>query len=180
VKCWNFCKAEWSRFCLLTWESIERLPPRDTTNIEKAYKKLCESLLFTAKQCIPRGRHKNYVPCWDKECKTLYRSFLRAQVGTDSERAASSLLSRLDQRRQEQWEEALKSIDFSHSTGKAWSIISKLTGRSGHSTCLRPVSANSIASQLVKNGAHEIGLQAKILAHFLKNRREIYSVQGRC
>ena len=32
------------------------------------------------------------MPCWDKECETLYRSFIRAPVGTDSDRAASSLL----------------------------------------------------------------------------------------
>ena len=31
-----------------------------------------------------------YVPCWDKECETLYRSFIQAPVGTVSDRAASS------------------------------------------------------------------------------------------
>jgi len=30
VKGWNFCKADWKLFCLLTDESIERLPPQDT------------------------------------------------------------------------------------------------------------------------------------------------------
>jgi len=34
VQRWNFCKADWMRFCLLTDESIERLPPPDTLNIE--------------------------------------------------------------------------------------------------------------------------------------------------
>jgi len=28
--------------------------------------------------------------CWDKECETLYHSFIRAPVGTDSDRATSS------------------------------------------------------------------------------------------
>jgi len=94
------------------------------------------------------------VPCWDKECKTLYRSFIRAPVGTASDRDASSLLSRLQQK-QERWEEAVNSIDFSHSSRKAWRTINKLTGRSGHSSRLCPVSATSIASQLVKNGAQK-------------------------
>jgi len=35
----------WNRFFLLTGESVERLPPLDTTDIEKAYQKLCESLV---------------------------------------------------------------------------------------------------------------------------------------
>ena len=62
-------------------------------------------------------------------------------------------VSRLQQK-QERWEEAVNSIDFSHSSRKAWRIINKLTGRSGCS-CVCPVLANSIASQLVKNGAHK-------------------------
>jgi len=84
----------------------------------------------------------------------LYSSFTRAPVGTDSERTASSLLSRLEEKKQERWEEAVTSVKFSHSSRQAWRTINKLTGRSGRSSHQCPVSANSIASQLVKNGAH--------------------------
>jgi len=157
VKRWNFRKTDWKRFCLLTGESVEGLPPRDTPDIERACQDFCENLLSAAKQCIPRGRRKNYVPCWDKECETLYRSFIQAPVGTDSDRAASFLLSRLQQKQQERWEEAVNSIDFSHSSRKAWRTINKLTGRSGRSSRLCSVSANSIASQLVKNRVHKTG-----------------------
>jgi len=131
------------------------LPPPDTPDIEGAYQDFCESLLSAAKQCIPHGRRKNYVPCRDKECKTLYRSIIRAPVGTASNRVASSLLFRLQQKKQERWEEAANSIDFSHSSRKAWRTINKLTGRSGRSSRVCPVSSNTIASQLVKNGAHK-------------------------
>jgi len=81
----------------------------------------------------------------------------RSLEGTDSDRAASSLLSRLEQKKQERWEEAVNSNDFSHSSRKAWRTINKLTGRSGRSSRLCPVSANSIASQLMKNGEHRTG-----------------------
>ena len=50
----------------------------------------------------------------------------------------------------------VNSIDFSHSSCKAWSTINKLTGRFGNSSHLCPTLANSTASQLVKNGAHKI------------------------
>ena len=70
-------------------------------------------------------------------------------------RADSSLLSRLQQKKPEWWEEAVNSIDFSHSIRKAWRTTNKLTGRSGRSSGVCPVSQNSIASQLVKNGAHK-------------------------
>ena len=101
VKRWNFRKADWKRFCFLKGESVKKLPPPDTPDIDRAYQNICEYLLSAAKQYIPRGRRKNYVPCWDKECENLYRSFIRAPVGTASDRAASSLLSRLQQKKQE-------------------------------------------------------------------------------
>jgi len=75
-------------------------------------------------------------------------------VGTDPDRVVSSLLSRLEQKKQEPWEEAVNSMNFSYSRRKTCSTLNKLTGRPGLSSLLCPVSANSIASQLVKNGAH--------------------------
>jgi len=49
VKRWNFRMADWKHFCLLTGESVERLPPLDTPDIERAYQDFCESLLSAAK-----------------------------------------------------------------------------------------------------------------------------------
>ena len=43
----------------------------------------------------------------------------------------------------------------SHTLGKAWSILNNLTGRSQHSPRHCLVSANAIASQLVRNGKYE-------------------------
>jgi len=77
VKRWNFRKAGWKCFCPLTDKSVERLSPPDTSNIERPFQDFWESLLSVAQQYIQRGRRKNYVECWDKECETLYRSFLR-------------------------------------------------------------------------------------------------------
>jgi len=50
--------------------------------------------------------------------------------------------------------------EYANTTGQQthWQqTFNKLTGRSGRSSRLCPVSANSIAWQLVKNGAHETG-----------------------
>ena len=53
------------------------------------------------------------------------------------------------------WSEAVRNIDFSHSSRKAWSTINNLTGRSQHSPRNCPVSANAIAAQLVRNRKYE-------------------------
>ena len=50
------------------------------------------------------------------------------------------------------WDECVKSVDFSHFSWKAWRTVNKIMGKKiTHEKC--PVSANSIASQLVKNGS---------------------------
>ena len=81
--------------------------------------------------------------------------FLQLPEGSDSSRAASALLSRLDRKRRDRWSEAVQTIDFSHSTRKAWSILNNLTGRSRRSPRHCAVSANDIASALVNNGKYE-------------------------
>ena len=52
MKRWNFRRAKWKRFCLLTGKSVERLLPPDTPDIERAYQDFYKSLLSAAKQCI--------------------------------------------------------------------------------------------------------------------------------
>ena len=75
--------------------------------------------------------------------------------GDDSSLAATALLAKLDRKRRDRWSEAVRSINFSHSSRKAWSILNNLTGRSRHFHRHCPVSADAIASQLVKNGKYE-------------------------
>ena len=69
--------------------------------------------------------------------------------------AATALFAKLDRKWRDRWSEAVWSIDFSHSSQKAWSILNNLTGRSRHSPCHCPVSVDAIASQLVRNGKYE-------------------------
>jgi len=101
-------------------------------------------------------------------------------VGTASDRAASFVQSRLGQKKQERWEEAVNSIDFSHSSRKAWRTINKLTGRSGRSFHQCPVSANSIATQFVKNEAHKTGNRksTRLVNKELSDLRKVPTPEG--
>ena len=63
---------------------------------------------------------------------------------------ATALLHKLDATRRARWTETVESIDFTHSSRKAWQIINQLTGRkTTPPKC--PVTANAIAAQLLKN-----------------------------
>ena len=81
--------------------------------------------------------------------------FLQSSQKDYSRLAATALLAKLDRKRRDRWSEAVGSIDFSHSSRKAWSILNNLTGRSRHSPRNCPVSADAVASQLVRNGRCE-------------------------
>ena len=113
------------------------------------------SLIHGKIRYIPRGRRNDHIPCWNAECENLYQMSLQSPEGFDSSRPASALLSRLDRKRRDRWFEAVQTIDFSHSSRKAWSILNNLSGRSRRSPRHCAVSANAIASVLVNNGKYE-------------------------
>ena len=102
--------------------------------MDRAYQDFCNAISTAAKKYIPRGRRNDHIPCWDAKCENLYQMFLQSPEGSDSSRAASALLSRLDRKRRDRWSEAVQTIDFSHSSRKAWSILNNLTGRSRRSS----------------------------------------------
>ena len=155
VKRWNFRKANWSHYISLTNKLARRLPSPDSNDVNQVYQDFCNTINEAAKRSIPRGCRKNYTPCWDAECETLYQAFLHSVDDHHSSRTATALLTRLDKKRRNRWSEAVRNIDFSHSSRKAWSIVNNLTGRSRHSPRHCPISANAIASQLIRNGKYE-------------------------
>ena len=156
VKRWNFCKANWSHSNTLTNRLAKSLLPPDSPDVDLSYQDFCIVIRTAAKNSIPRGcRNSHHIPCWNAECENLYGTFLQSPEGSDSNRAATALLFRLDKKCRDRWSEAVQTNDFSHSSLNAWSILNKLTGRSGRSPRHCPVSANAIASQLIKNGRYK-------------------------
>ena len=147
-------QGHWKCFCLLTGESVERLPPPDTLDIERAYQNFCESLLSAAKQ-YPTWPSEELCAMLRQRVPDLLSLLYLSPSGDCLWQSHLILLSWLQQKKQERWEETVKSIDFLHSSCKVLRTINKFTGRSGRSSHLCLVSANSIASQLVKNGAHK-------------------------
>ena len=152
MKLWNSCKAGWKCFCLLTDDSVGRLPAEDTPNIERECQDFCESLLCGAKQCIPCGR-KTYVPCSDKECDTPIAPPSDPQWGLT---LVLTQFSHLEQKeagvmggRQFHRLLALQPQGLEHDQQTYWQVWTVLSHV--------PVSGNSFASQLVKNGAHRTG-----------------------
>ena len=104
---------------------------------------------------LPRGYRNNYIPCWDAECESLYKTFLQSPQGDDSSLAATALLAKLDRKRRDRWSEAVRSIDFSHSSQKAWSILNNLTGCSKYHYC---ENAFKLRGFVPETGARPVGM----------------------
>jgi len=119
-----------------------------------------------------------------ENCYILFDSLTMYMISwhsiVDSDRAALSLLSQIKQKKQEQWEEAVNSINFLQSSCKAWSTINNLTGRSGCCSRLCCMSAYSIASQLMKIRAHKTGSckSTKLVNKELSDLWEVWTPEG--
>ena len=118
--------------------------------MNQTYQAFCELLISAAEKTILRRYRNTYIPCWDEECNSLYHAFQRTAPGTETRLASEKLLSQLDQKKQSRWA-AVDSINFTHSSRKAWETVNQLTGWSAPPHKY-PILANSIISRLVNNG----------------------------
>ena len=147
--------ANWSHYNALTNKLAKSLLPPDSWDDDLAYQDFCNVIRTATKNSIPRGRRNNHILCWDAECENLFCAFLQSPEESNSNGAATALLPRLDKKCRDQWSEAIQIIDFSHFNRKTWSILNNLTGRSRRSPRHCVVSANAIASLLIRNGRYE-------------------------
>ena len=71
------------------------------SNINDTYVAYCTMLTNTAKKHVPQGVQKNYIPCWDEECKELLHAHNKAKTNAERARAATELMARLNTKRKE-------------------------------------------------------------------------------
>ena len=125
------------------------LPVTTADNIDEAYKAAyCKMLLDAAKKHIPRGCRANHILYWDDQCEDLLRFHTEA---ISSSKRASAATDHFDNQRKERQTETVKSIDFTHSSRRAWQTINKLTGRASKPSPF-PLTEDSTTTQLISNG----------------------------
>ena len=93
VKQWNFCKAKWSHYIALTSKFAKTLLSPDLLDVDAAYQDFYNTTKKAAKKTILRRYRNNYIPCWDAECESLYKTFLQSPQRDDSSLAGTALLA---------------------------------------------------------------------------------------
>nr|CAI5839543.1 unnamed protein product [Callosobruchus analis] len=102
---WNFAKANWPAFSRDLDKCFIWIPPT-----YKHYKRFVGAVISTAKEHIPRGFRKDYIPGWNNESETKYQEYLDsgdAEIGED-------LLLTLDDARRQKWIQTTENVDFKH------------------------------------------------------------------
>lgn len=139
---WNLKKADWVGFR----ESIDRNVRWFKPELRN-YERFIGVIMAAAKKYIPRGYRKDYIPAWSSECDDLWREYKEngdATIGTE-------ILQTLNDERKERWKTLVETMDFKHSSRKAWDLLRKLNGGSLNMNTNTDVTPNQIASRLVKS-----------------------------
>ena len=138
-------------------------------NINFAYKQFTQTFKTVAKETIPRGFRKSYIPAWDEECSRLYKEYLNADSPDTIHSSASALTDLLDKKKHDRWIDTVSDIDFTHSSRKAWMTVKRLTGAvSAKKVC--PIFPDDIGRQVVRNGLTD-SKDRKFERQILKNWR---------
>ncbi|CAM5121155.1 unnamed protein product [Eretmochelys imbricata] len=114
---WSFHKADWPAYTSETESLIPWLEP-----IPRNFGHFTNILKSSAKKYIPRGHHKTFTPCWTKESEPLLREYEK----NGNPDKATALLESLKSVHLERWKETVESLDFTHSSRKAWALLWQL------------------------------------------------------
>ena len=102
-----------SLYCL-TNRIARTLLPSDLLNVDASYQDFCNIIKKAAKKTISRCYRNNYIPCWDAECESLSKTFLRFSQGNDSSLAVTASPAKLNRKQRDQRSEAVGSYYSNH------------------------------------------------------------------
>ena len=95
------CCVPDGRCFLAAWDVIKSVTVFNPFEVDAAYQNFRNTVKKATKKTIPRGYRNNYVPCWDAECKSFYRTFLQSPQGDNFSLSATALLTKLDRKRRD-------------------------------------------------------------------------------
>ena len=144
-------KANWEQFRSATKNMCDDIPSNNS-DINVSFAAFQKKLLKAAKETIPRGFRKKYIPKWDTVCDELCSQLEEAQTLEEKQLSSNRLIEHLNSKRKQQWVATVENVDMKHSSRKAWSTLNKLTGRTHISPNPNSISPNAVASCLLSNG----------------------------
>ena len=81
---WNYQKANWEQFPKLTDCYTSGINCK-TKHLDYSSNKMAKAILRAAKDSIPRGAHKEYIPNWSAELERLHQNIIAARGKAENE-----------------------------------------------------------------------------------------------
>ncbi|UYV63119.1 hypothetical protein LAZ67_2003187 [Cordylochernes scorpioides] len=175
---WNYKKASWNSFKTLLDSLLSKIPPN--SSLEDRWKNWESAVLISAKQNIPRGKGKFYIPGY-REVLDILKDEIedRNQVYQDLIENNNTLLIRdynhlaakiklkADQIKQNKWIEICSSIDPKTSDTKLWRLLHALnqdTASHSSSNTFKDNSGNPLTDKysIANHFAHHYSSTAKL------------------
>lgn len=132
---WNYKKAQWGLFGIRTNELTKDIP-LEGRNINNIVKDFNSSIMKAAKETIPRGARKDYVPYWTDKLQAAHDELTAAREKAEKEpnqenniglqqKKAEYLKTKIDSTRRS-WREKTASLNFEKDATKLWRLTKAL------------------------------------------------------
>ena len=136
---WNFKRAKWSKFSHLLDTRVAGIMAK-SNQIDRTVKQFVKEMEEAAKQSIPRGSRKNYIPYWSEEIQALHEEVTAARTEAEKHPTTENnitLKAKTAKFKKESigatrksWHEKTRDLNFDKSGRKLWKITKLLNGES--------------------------------------------------
>ena len=134
---WNHKRANWPEFRKKADENC-RNQKMEQHHLNGKVKLLTGAILSAAKEAIPRGRRRDYIPGWNAQLQELHSTASRLREKIESYRTDENIAAynkakakftrqQLQQTRAA-WHEKKSSLNMEKDTGKLWKLTKLLSG----------------------------------------------------
>ena len=134
---WNYKRANWPEFRKKADENC-RNQMMEQHHLNEKVKLFTGAILSAAKETIPRGRRRDYIPGWNAQLQELHSTASRLREKMEScptdENTAAYNKAKAEFTRQKlqqthaDWHEKTSSLNMEKDTGKLWKLTKLLNG----------------------------------------------------
>jgi hypothetical protein len=132
---WNYKRADWDSYKLLTDQYCENVPERHG-KMKDIIKCLNTAILKAAIETIPRGARSNYRPYWTDDLQELEDELHKARQNAEKEQSSEANIKlkataekykrTLNTNTRNSWREKTESLNLDRDGNKLWRLVKTL------------------------------------------------------
>ena len=131
-------KANWEQFSKLTDCYTSGINCK-TKHLDCSSNEMAKAILRAAKDSIPRGAHKEYIPNWSAELERLHQDIIAARGKAENEpsvennillkKASAKYVQATNTNARKSWQEKTSHLNLERDGQKLWKLVRSLNGQ---------------------------------------------------